>query len=125
MAGPIHYTYPQAPHVKPADPMRVSPAFEVPQHPERYTWKVTGKMAGKDIYPEGVPVYDFSGGSRGKVGTIPVGTEIKLDAFKNVGYVHYYQLPWTGPGPKFVWISGNFIEPASFNGGAPDNAASK
>lgn len=125
MAGPIHYTHPQPPHVKPSDPMRVSPAFEVPQHPERYTWKVTGKMAGKDIFPDGVPVYDFSGGSRGKVGTIPVGTEIKLDAFKNVGYVHYYQLPWTGPGPKFVWISGNFIEPASFNGAAADTSASK
>jgi hypothetical protein len=119
MAGPVHYTYPQPPHVKPADPMRVSPGFEVPQNADQYTWRVTGKLGGKDIFPQGVPVYDFSGGSRGKVGVIPVGTEIKIEAFKNVGYVNYYQIPWTGPGPKTVWISGNHIEPASFSGQAP------
>ncbi len=115
----IHHTYYQPPKVKPADPMRVSPAYEVPQDPEKFTWKVVGTIGGKTVYPSAVPVYDFTDNHRGRVGEIPIGTEVKLDFFRPVGSVHYYQIPWEGPGPKLVWISGLYIAPSG-TAGAPD-----
>lgn len=112
----FRYTYPQPPRPSKWDPMRTNPGYEVPLSYDKYVWKVTGKIGKKEVYPTAVPVYDFTNG-RGKIGEIPVGTEVKFDAIRKVGYVHYYQIPFEGPGGKKVaWLSGVHIEPVSYSG---------
>ena len=110
------YTYPMPPHEHPADPMHVNPAFQVVENPERYTWKITGKIQGKQVYAQSVPVYSF--GEDGydrptRVGEIPVGTEVKLDAFRRVGNLIFYAVPY--PASKLpVYVSGQVIEPVAY-----------
>ncbi len=112
----ITHTYPQPPKVKADDPMRVEPGSQIPEHPERYTWKVAGKIRGKVVYPTAVPVYaldDYGGSRPTKLGEVPVGTEVKLDAVHAVGRVHYYAVPFT-ESTRTAWINGLYLEAAGY-----------
>ena len=112
---PIHYTYPQPPKVKPDDPLHVYPAFQVPEHLDRYTWKVTGKLDGKVIYPQSVPLYEFDDNNdRSSVDEIPVGTVIKLEFVRRYGNIHYYEVPSPKDPSKTAWISGLYVEAAGY-----------
>lgn len=115
------WTYPMPPVPKPDDPLRKSPGFEVPEHPETIVWKITAPKAQPNLTE--VPVIGLTDTKRPlKLGNIPVGTEVKLDIFINLGKVHYYAIPWPVGSefdPKktvtqYAWVSGNFIAPAGF-----------
>lgn len=105
-------TYPMPPHVKPADPMRIHPGIEVPDHPERIVWKVTAPANEPKLTI--VPVYDFTGGRGSKIGNIPMGTELTLNEFRAVGRVNYYPVKFTpaGGAERIAWVSGSYIAPA-------------
>jgi hypothetical protein len=112
----VYFTYPQPPKVKPDDPMRVDPGTQVPEHPERYVWKVSGKIRGKVVYPSAVPVYafdDFGGGRPTRIGEVPVGTEVKLETIHPGGRIHYYVVPFSGS-TRTAWMNGLYIEPAGY-----------
>ena len=113
----IYYTYPMPRKTTPTDPLRINPAFQVPDHPERYVWVIDGKIGSKEVFKEQVPLYSFKNGLGTPAGSIPVGTEVTLDYFRRAGKVTYYAV--VTPETKDVnpvttlWVSGVFVKPKS------------
>ena len=103
-----------------ADP-RFSLSTGVPMDSEKGTYRVTGSLDGKQIYPTGVPLYTFEeddfGGYSGE--DIPVGTTIKLEVFRGFKLRHFYGVPREVKMKnglsikKWLWVDGLFIEKAS------------
>lgn len=82
----------------------------MPEKPEDFAWKVTGKFNGKQVYPAAVPVYsDASEGRATRLGEIPIGTDIKLESFIRLGRMIYYAIPFNG---KTAYVNGLYVEPA-------------
>lgn len=117
--GKSIYTYPQAPKSKPYSMTSMRLAYQVPENAEKFTWRLTSKIDGRD--PDkpttDVPVYSFAGGKRVQVGLAKAGEEIILNEMRPVGKAHYYNFPWSGAsasakaGPaQDYWISGSNIE---------------
>ncbi len=113
----FYYTYPMPRKVTPTDPLRIHPAFQVPDFPERYVWVVDGKIGSKEVHKDQVPLYSFKDGPGTPAGFIPVGSEVTLDYFRRAGNVIYYAVvpPETkSVDPNMVlWLSGQFIKPKS------------
>lgn len=115
-AGPLRYkgkpylTYPMPPKSTPDDPLKVVPAFQVPEEPEKFIWKLTAPKHAMGITE--VPVFSVNDrGDPSKVGVLPIGTIVQLDKFWAHGKIHFYSVPWQG---GLGWISGAFIAPAGF-----------
>lgn len=115
------YTYPQPPkRTTTTAPERIQPGFEVPDNPEKYTWKLSTKHLGPDAKSTDIPVYYFDPDTdqRISVGSAPVGQEIMLEEVRGGGDSIYYKIQWTGTpktsvyigkDPQF-WVDGSFIE---------------
>ena len=103
------YTYPQPPKFKP-EPQRIFPSMEIPQNPDSFKWRLTRKIDGRDLKaPEpGVKVFQLAAGRLVKLGTLPEGTEIKLDSFRRAGRLLFWQIPWKDG--KKGWVNGQNIE---------------
>lgn len=115
-AGPLRdkgkpfLTYPMPPKPTPVDPLRMIPAVQVPEEPEKFIWKlVLPKFAAG---AKEVPVFRFDERLKPiKVGSLPLGTIVKLDTFMAHGKNHYYAVPWQ---KSTGWINGVFIAPSGF-----------
>lgn len=107
------YTYPQPPKIKPADPMRVSPGNEIPEFPDRYSWRLKRSKLSSNSPSDGtVRTFEFDAAGRGRpIGAAPEGTEIKLEQVRRAGRTLYYSLIVDG---QQRWISGYDIAPAAY-----------
>lgn len=114
------FTYPQPPKVVPVPLSAMRPGSQIPEFPERYIWKLTGKTYGMmtEKSSEDVSVYSFSsGGQKTLVGVAKAGEEITLDEVRPVGRSNFYKFAWKGtaakdkfgPSPEF-WVNGANIE---------------
>lgn len=118
-SGKSKYTYPQPPKTVAVPPSSMRPGSQVPEFPERYIWKLTGKMYGmmSNKANEDISVYSFSSGQRSLVGQAKAGEEITLDEFRPVGRSLFYRFDWkgstakpqNGPAPEY-WVHGGNIE---------------
>ena len=114
----VTFTYPMPAKLRPADPMAIAPGSEIPQHPERFTWKTAPRPRAdkKPSTDKTVPVYmEDDGGHPTIVGSLPVGTEVKLETVRTFGRAHYYAVPWEakpGQANKTAWIAGANVVPA-------------
>ena len=87
----------------------------MPENPERWRWVLTNKVGGTAISSGRVPVFGDDGGL---LGSLDVGTEIKLERVSSRGKRLFYAVPWTensSPGrntrdQKVGWVEGNLIE---------------
>jgi hypothetical protein len=114
------YTYPQPPKASAWGPEKIQPAYEIPENPEKYIWKLTTKNFGADSKSQDVPVFTFDpyNGRRTIVGSIKVGAEITLDEVYGASGRQYYKVNWNGApnNPASVakepdyWIEGGYIE---------------
>ncbi len=118
MAGSnFYYTYPMPRKTTPTDPLRMSPAYQISDHPENYIWDVDGKIGETEVHKDQVPLYSFKSGPGTPAGFIPVGTEVTLNYFRRAGKVTYYAV--VEPDQKNVnpqtvlWLSGRFIKAKS------------
>lgn len=118
-SGKSKYTYPQPPKVIPVPLSAMRPGSQIPEFPERYIWKLTGKTYGmvNDKGGDDVAVYSFSyNGSKAQVGTAKAGELITLDEVRPVGRGLFYKFAWAGApaqgnGPeKDYWVNGANIE---------------
>lgn len=114
------YTYPQPPKPQPVQLSAMQPGAQIPENPEKYIWKLTGKMYGREgATPSNkVPVFSFSySGQIAQVGMADAGEIITLDEVRQVGRSLLYKFAWTGsaskerfgPTPQF-WVNGSNIE---------------
>ena len=114
------YTYPQPAKNVAVSPESMNAAAQVPEHPERYIWKLSNKNFATGSNPDDVPVYSFSqlSGGRTLVGQAKVGEEITLDEVRVAGRRNHYKFKWNGAvnenkklgrTPEF-WIDGVNIE---------------
>lgn len=106
------FTYPQPPHIKASDQAHPAPAYEVPQHPEWYTWKITNKINGKVAGTADVPVY----GERTPkpIGSLPVGSVVTIEGMQLMTGIMYYWIPFAATPGGRAWVSGLNIEPANY-----------
>jgi hypothetical protein len=88
------WTYPMPQRPKPTDPLAKHPAYEVPQSPESIVWKTAAPKTGPNKNVTELPVYSFgSDNRRVRIGTVAVGTDVKLETFRVYGRVNYYAIP--------------------------------
>jgi hypothetical protein len=92
------YTYPQPPKVTPAGPELINPASQIPDHPEKYSWKLSNKYFATGSNPNDVPVYTFRDAGEGRtlVGQAKVGEEIFLDEVRVSMGRNHYKFKWNG-----------------------------
>lgn len=118
-SGKSKYTYPQPPKVVPVPLSAMRPGVQIPEFPERYIWKLTGKTYGmaNDKGGDDVIVYSFSyNGSKSQVGTAKAGEVITLEEVRGVGRGLFYKFAWSGApaqgsGPeREYWVNGANIE---------------
>jgi hypothetical protein len=109
-------TFPTPTHARtPERKTPESPGKSVPENPERWRWVLTNKVGGTAISSGRVPVFGDDGGL---LGSLDVGTEIKLERVSSRGKRLFYAVPWTensSPGrntrdQKVGWVEGNLIE---------------
>jgi hypothetical protein len=114
------YTYPQPGKVVAVSPEAINPATQIPEHPEKFIWKLSNKRFATGSNPNDVPVYGFAElfGGRSLVGQAKVGEEITLDEVRVAGRRNHYKFKWSGAArdakkfginPEF-WIDGINIE---------------
>jgi hypothetical protein len=114
------YTYPQPGKVVAVGPESMNAAAQIPEHPEKYIWKLSNKNFATGANPNDVPVYSFNplSGARTLVGQAKVGEEITLDEVRVAGRRNHYKFKWSGSAnenkklgmnPQF-WIDGVNIE---------------
>jgi len=115
-AGPLRYkgkpflTYPMPPKATPVDPLRIAPAVQIPEDPERFIWQLVTPKFSSGI--RDVPVFRFDDRLKPiKVGSLPLGTTVKLEKFMAHGKTNFYAVPWQ---KSIAWINGVFIAPAGF-----------
>lgn len=98
------YTYPQPAKRAATGPERFDPAFEVPDSPEKYVWKLTTKKAAANTKTQDVPVVYFGETETpSAVGSAREGEEISLDEFRVVGRRNFYKINWKGaPNTKVI-----------------------
>ena len=118
-SGKSKYTYPQPPKVQPVPLSAMRPGSQIPEFPERYVWKITGKTYGlaNDKGGDDVPVFSFSyTGQKSQVGIAKAGELITLDEVRPVGRGLFYKFAWNGApaknsGPdQEYWVNGANIE---------------
>ena len=120
--GKSKYTYPQPPKPKQVQPSALQPGSEVPEHPERFIWKLTSNVNGHPpTKPTNeIPVYTFDDrGFRVQIGTTPIGEEIALEEVRAHAKRNFYKFPWNGLtalqrgrfglNPEF-WVDGANVE---------------
>jgi len=121
--GRATFPMPQKARVPKGAPAKIAvPGNSIPTSPEKYVWRVTNASRGSTISTGGVPVVGSDGGL---VGSLPSGSEVKIEYVRTSGQKLFYGIPWRGDGPaasfaedkasapvKMVWIDGNFIENA-------------
>ena len=93
------------PKIKPTSPLKVSPAFQIPDPIDSYKFKIIEinpkKNTGK------VTVYTFdSRGRRVLAGEISVGQKVVLEGFRRFSDEHYYLIK---DGDKGVWVGGKAL----------------
>jgi hypothetical protein len=115
-AGPLRFkgkpfmTYPMPPKPTPDDPLRISPAVQIPEEPGRFIWKLVTPKLSSGI--KEVPVFHFDERLKPiKVGSLPIGTTVKLEKFMAHGKSNFYSVPWQR---SVAWINGVFIAPSGF-----------
>jgi hypothetical protein len=115
-AGPLRFkgkpflTYPMPPKETPEDPLRIFPAMQVPEDPQRYIWTLKAPKFSADI--KEVPVFRFDERLKPiKVGSLPLGTTVKLEKFMAHGKSNFYSIPWKNSN---AWVNGVFIAPTGF-----------
>lgn len=115
-AGPLRYkgkpflTYPMPPKATPSDPLKIFPAMQVPEDPQLYIWTLIAPKFSADI--KEVPVFRFDERLKPiKVGSLPLGTTVKLEKFMPHGKTHFYSVPWKN---SIAWVNGVFIAPKGF-----------
>jgi hypothetical protein len=112
-AGPLRYkgkpflTYPMPPKATADDPLRITPAMQIPEDPDRIIWKLVSPKFSKGI--KEVPVFERLKPT--KVGSLPLGTTVKLEKFMGHGKTNFYAVPWQN---TTAWINGVFVSPAGF-----------
>lgn len=113
------YTYPQPPKRQPTGPERFVPAFEIPESPEKYTWKLKANPLATSNGNQDIPVVYFGASDTpAAVGSARAGEEITLEEFRVVGRRNFYKFNWKGaPDSKFAvgsqpeyFIDGMYIE---------------
>ena len=109
--GKVTFTYPQPPKLRPTDPLTTNPAMAVPEFPERYTFKITTKIGGKDVAPGGAPIY---GRTPKPIGNLAEGTEIKITQFRRAGDLIFYAVPSGKDGKETAWVSGIYVKAAAY-----------
>lgn len=104
------YTYPQPAKLKATGPERVDPAFEIPDSPEKYIWKLTTKKAVANNKSQEIPVVYFGESETpSAVGSAREGEEILLEEFRVVGRRNFYKINWKGA-PKTNVLVGSTPE---------------
>ena len=110
---------PMPPKAKPADPLNINPATEIPQNPDQFVFQVKHSDAA-------VSVWTIRDGRRKALGTIPTGTQVSMIGVRVFGKTHYYAIPWSGgsyspdgglAGKQMAWINGNYLKPVSYAAG--------
>jgi hypothetical protein len=113
------YTYPQPPKRQATGPERFVPAFEIPEKPEKYIWKLKANPLATSNGSQDIPVVYFGTTERpSAVGSARAGEEITLEEFRVVGRRNFYKFNWNGaPDSKVVvgsqpeyFIDGMYIE---------------
>jgi hypothetical protein len=108
--GKSFWTYPMPPKQPPNDPLALTPSSQVPEDPEKFIWKLAAPKHAPSVTE--APVFYMDAVSRPvKVGSLPMGTIVKLEQVRAQSKIHYYAIPWKG---QTGWISGVFITPAGF-----------
>lgn len=108
--GKPYHTYPMPPKATPDDPLRITPATQVPEDPERIVWRLVAPKFSKGV--KEVPVFRFDERLKAiKVGSLPLGTSVKLEKFMAHGKTNFYAIPWQN---TTAWINGVFVSPAGF-----------
>jgi len=92
-------------------------AIEIPQPPEKFLYRISGKFGDKVYYPDAVPLISFENSEKWQreVGKIAIGTEIKLGAVTTFKGRHFYgvEKKETQGGKELisiVWVDGMFVE---------------
>ncbi len=107
MAGmKTKYTYPQSAKRTASGPERYVPAFEVPESPEKYIWKLTAKAAGSNNKSQDIPVVYFGESETpSSVGSASEGEEITLEEFRVIGRRNFYKFNWKGAPKNSVSVA--------------------
>lgn len=114
------YTYPQPRKPTPVGPEKMLPAFEVPDQPEKYIWKLSTKVLGPNARDTKIQIWTFdaNNGRRISVGSIDAGSEVLLEEFRVSGNRNFYKVKWSGTVPEGIaagkdpdfFVDGAFIE---------------
>ena len=103
--------------IQKADPIaRLRLSQDVPTDTENYRFIISTKYALEAKDGQSVTAWRFDHmGYRYVAGSIAVGTEIKIDAFKRRGIANYFRVPYAqiqpsgsnqGLTPEWAWVSG-------------------
>lgn len=108
--GKKFWTYPMTPKIVPTSPLKIDPAFAIPEPFEAYKFKTAEidpkKSSGK------IGVYDFDWrGRRRLMGNLSVGEVVALEAVRRFSNEHYYSFKFND---KTAWISGKNLAIESF-----------
>lgn len=118
---PSAQTNPIPARVQKADPIaRLRLSQDVPADTENYRFVISTKHAPEQAGATTVAAYLFNDdGMVYEVGTVTMGLEIALNAFKKAASILYYRVPFssiqaaaggqTNP-PPWAWVSGRHIE---------------
>jgi hypothetical protein len=89
-------TNPNPPKIK-IDPISmINLGTEVPSPPDKYTYVVSGKIGGFEVYKDKVPLWELHGSlGRIQIGEVPVGSTIKLENINKYAGTTYYGVPLT------------------------------
>ena len=85
---------------------------DIPRYHEYYRWVITGKLAGVQAYPSGVPLVSIESGRTQIIATIPLGSEISLTKFMTIQGRQYFAITAKGHSGQDVrgWVDGATIE---------------
>ncbi len=98
------------PKIIPTSPLKIDPAFAVPDPFEAYSFKTAEINPKKPLGK--IRVYDFDfRGRRILLGEIPVGQVVPLESFRRFSNEHYYSFKYND---KIGWLAGRSIAIESF-----------
>lgn len=99
------WTYPMTPKIKATSPLKVSPAFQIPDPIESYRFKIIEINQKKPTGKARVYLFD-DWGRRVLAGELPVGQKVTLEGFRRFSDEHYYLIK---DGNRAVWIGGKAL----------------